>query len=598
MSATRLLADQKRTDLVSFSIKINSSTSPVGYVDAPVFAMTIHKEVNKVPFARVLLRDGEAASGEFSLSNKDLYVPGNEIEILNGYHHEEKTIFKGIIVQHNIKIRENKPAMLELICKDKAVKLTIGRKNKVFHDLSDAEAIEEILSTYGLANDVAPTDTVHQEIIQYYTTDWDFVLSRSDANGRVVIIHDGQIEIKTPDLSQSPSIELEYGSTIKEFEGEIDARYQYSSVKASSWSYANQDLLEEEGEAISFGEDQGNLSADDLAGVIGLESLELRHSGKVIDQELRDWASAQLLRSTLAKIRGRVKVPGTNEVKVGDIISLGGIGDRFNGPAYVSAIHHSIAGEKSGLWTTQLQLGLSPDFFSEHNQRISNLPASGLMPAVSGLQIGVVSQLQDDPDGEDRIQVKCPIIDPTDPGVWARLASLDAGNERGWVHRPEIGDEVIVGFVNDDPRSAVVLGQLHSSANPAPITGSDENHIKGYTSRSNMKFLFDDENNVITIETPAGNSMVISESDSSIEIKDQNDNKITMDGSGISIESARDITMEAQGKISMSAQMDVSVEGLNIKNTAQAQLKLEGSATSEITSSGITKVQGSLVKIN
>jgi hypothetical protein len=34
------------------------------------------------------------------------------------------------------------------------------------------------------------------------------------------------------------------------------------------------------------------------------------------------------------------------------------------------------------------------------------MPGSGIIPAISGLQIGVVSQLESDPDGEDRILVQ------------------------------------------------------------------------------------------------------------------------------------------------------------------------------------------------
>ena len=598
MTNQRILPDQERTDLVSFSIKINNEDAPVGFVDSPVFAVTIHKEVNKIPWAKVLLRDGDAASGDFPLSNRDLYVPGNEIEILSGYHSDEKTIFKGIIVKHNIKIKEGKPPLLEIECRDILVKSTIGRKNKIFHDSKDNEIIEEIFRTYEIESDIEETVIQHKEIVQFHSTDWDFILSRADANGKLVVVNDGQISIKAPDLQQSPSVTLEYGSTIREFEGEIDVRNQYANVKAFSWSYADQQIIEEEGQSPSISEEVGNLSSDTLAEVIGLETLELRHSGKVVDQELRSWANAQFLRSALSKVRARVKIPGTTEIKVGDFITIQGMGDRFNGPAYVSTIHHSLAGEGGGLWTTNLQLGLSPNFFTHENKDVSPLPASGLLPAISGLQIGIVTQLQDDPEGEDRIQVRCPIIDGSDRGIWARLASLDAGSDRGWVVRPEIGDEVIVGFINDDPRDAIVLGQLHSSAKPAPIPASDENHIKGYTSRSNMKIQFDDENKVITIETPAGNNMVLSEQDTSITITDQNDNKMKMSPSGIDLESPGNINIKADGKISLKAQMDVSIDGLNVKGKAQAQMKLEGSATSEISSSGITTVKGSMVQIN
>ena len=85
------------------------------------------------------------------------------------------------------------------------------------------------------------------------------------------------------------------------------------------------------------------------------------------------------------------------------------------------------------------------------------------------------------------------MISKDDEGIWARVASLDAGKERGFFFRPEIGDEVVVGFLDEDPRHAVILGMMSSSALPAPMKGSDDNHEKGYVSRSGMRLTFNDD---------------------------------------------------------------------------------------------------------
>ncbi|MDZ7604402.1 MAG: phage baseplate assembly protein V [Cyclobacteriaceae bacterium] len=90
--------------------------------------------------------------------------------------------------------------------------------------------------------------------------------------------------------------------------------------------------------------------------------------------------------------------------------------------------------------------------------------------------------------------------------AWCRVASLDAGDgRRAPFFRPEIGDEVLLGFINGDPSTPVVLGMLQSKGDRPPIIAKDENHIKGFTTRNQMHFLFDDKNKTITIDTPAGN---------------------------------------------------------------------------------------------
>ncbi|MFO0795324.1 MAG: phage baseplate assembly protein V [Candidatus Brocadiaceae bacterium] len=101
--------------------------------------------------------------------------------------------------------------------------------------------------------------------------------------------------------------------------------------------------------------------------------------------------------------------------------------------------------------------------------------------------------LENDPDGEDRIKVRLPLISDAEEGIWA--VSPHWMQEKGVARffRPEIGDEVVVGFLNDDPRHPVVLGMCHSSAKPAPEPAKDDNHRKGYVSREKMEFIFDDE---------------------------------------------------------------------------------------------------------
>ncbi len=50
----------------------------------------------------------------------------------------------------------------------------------------------------------------------------------------------------------------------------------------------------------------------------------------------------------------------------------------------------------------------------------------------------------------------------------------------------------------------IILGMLNSSAKPAPITVTSTNDEKGYVSREKMKFIFNDKEKSIKIETPAG----------------------------------------------------------------------------------------------
>lgn len=581
MPNSRTIETSRSADLVTFKILIEGREISSAH---QVKNISVEKEINRIPFAQLVFFDGEAASQNFNLSNEDFLIPGKKIEIKAGYHSDNETIFKGIIIKHSIKIRESNSVLI-VECRDEAVKMTIGRKSNFFYESKDSDIIEELIGKYSLQNDVKATAFTNKEMVQYRASDWDFIISRAQINGQICAVDDGKITISKPDFSQTEIETVAFGSTLLDFDAEMDARNQFNTITAYGWNPSEQEIVEAEAAdpGISL---NGNISTSDLANVINLENLELKHGGNYNSTQLQNWSDAKNLFQQLSKTRGRVKFQGIPTVKPGTILKLEGVGDRFNGKIFISAVRHEIA---NGNWTVDAEFGMNPKWFSE-TYDVSELPAAGIIPAVSGLQVGVVSQLESDPNGENRILVKIPIINKNEQGIWTRVATLDAGNNRGSFFLPEIGDEVIVGFINDDPNHAVILGMLHSSAKPAPLIASDDNHEKGFVTRSEMKLLFNDEKKSITIETPGGKKVTIDEDAGIIKIEDENRNTIVMDNSGIALESSKDFSIKATG--------DCNIEAMNINVKANAQFKAEGSAGAEVSTSAVAVLKGSLVQIN
>ncbi|RYG16154.1 MAG: type VI secretion system tip protein VgrG, partial [Chitinophagaceae bacterium] len=470
---------------------------------------------------------------------------------------------------------------------DKAVKLTAGRKNRVFEEMSDGDAIEQIINDAGLTADVSDLNTQHKQLVQFNVSDWDFIVTRSELNSALIIAQDGTLKIAPPDFNQASTATYTYGAEIYEFEAQMDARTQYPKVLTKSWSYTNQEIQEGESTETTLPE-QGNVSGSDLADVLGWQDNSLYHTGNVANEESTKWATAELFRSRLNRIAGSFRVIGDNKLKPGIIVELLGFGERFSGKCLVTGVIHSYSNEAA--WYSHVQFGLDKTLHSYKYDDVTEKQATGIIPPVNGLQIGIVTEIHNDPDGESRIRVKIPMVDINGNGIWARLSSLDAGNGRGWVWNPEVNDEVIVGFLNDDPRDAVILGSLYSSANAPHITADEENKQKGILTRQKLQILFDDDKKIIKISTDAGNIITLDEDDKAIKIIDQNGNKIEMTSDGINIESAKDIILKASG--------DVKIQGANISAGANAELKLEGSGGVELSSSAVAKVKGSIVQIN
>lgn len=559
-----------------------------------LLSIVVTRELNRIPSATVQLQDGDAAKASFAASDAQHFIPGKRIEIRLGYRSQNSSVFRGVITRHGVRIRQQ-GSQLNIECRDPAFKMTHGLHNRFHTDPKDSDIMETLIKAHGLQAEVAATQPELQAVPQYESSDWDFLLCRAEANGMVVRVEDGKLRIAPPAADGPAALSLRYGAAILELDAEIDARWQSKGVKASAWDPGAQERLEADAQEPSLST-AGNLSPADLAQASGDEVQEIRHGGRLKQAELQAWANARLLKERLAKIRGRAKCQGFAGILPGDLIEITGIGKRFAGKLYVSGVRHHLAG---GNWETDVQFGLNPELFAAaYNLR--PLPAAGLLAGVSGLQTGIVAALEKDPDGEGRIQVRLPLADSAggaDAGVWARLATLAASKGYGAFFRPDIGDEVVVGFLHDDPRQPVILGMCHSSARPAPEPAADDNFRKGYLSRKQLRLNFDDEKKTITLETPAGNKITLSEDAKAVLITDQNGNKITLNADGVSIESSKDLVLKAKG--------DLKIEAVNADLKAKAAVKLDAKASAEISGasatlkgSATTVIQGGIVQIN
>jgi len=228
------------------------------------------------------------------------------------------------------------------------------------------------------------------------------------------------------------------------------------------------------------------------------------------------------------------------------------------------------------------------------------------LPPAQGLHTGLVKQVHEDPDGDHRVLVTLPLLADENDGVWARLGGLYASNSFGSVFYPEIGDEVILGFMNEDPRSPIILGSVYSTKRAPAYPPNKENDKKAIVTRSKMEVMFDDKDVIIQIKTPGGHSITLSDKTGEIAIKDSNSNSIVLSKSGIAIDSASEIKMTAKTNISikagaslaMEATADASLKALNITEQANAKYAMSANAMAELKTSGIMTIQGTLVKIN
>lgn len=522
-----------------------------------LLSLEIHRELNRIPEATLVLLDGSVAERRFSVSNLAFFLPGASIAIALRYEGDptDVTVFEGLVVRHSVE-RNAEGSSLRVELKDAAFVLTRSRHSAVFRNVTDSEVMASLIADANLETGVIDsTTTRHHELVQYHATDWDFMLSRAEVLGLGVSVHRGAISVRRIALSV-PRRRLDHGvDDVAEISLELDGSQPWAAINGIGWDLTNGQATSPEA-ATPPEVPVGNLDVEAVATALGGSEELLLHPVVFEPGELADWASARLLRSRFALLRGRALVAGDASLEPLDTVEILGVGDRFNGKALVSAVTHTV--NENG-WQSELRLGLSMEPFASRPD-LADLPAAGLLPPLRGLQIATVGSLETDDQNQFRVQVSLPALSGEQGALWARLASPDAGDGRGFVFRPEVGDEVVLGFLGDDPRQPVVLGALHSARNPppAPVDNPDEdNNLRAIVSRAGTRIVFDDAKPALTLETTGDgkasgtykNRIAIDQSAGTITIEDEHGNSLLLDKEGITLSSAKDFKVEATGKV-------------------------------------------------
>jgi Rhs element Vgr protein len=581
-------------------VSVSAAGSPP--TSLPVVAVTVRRAINRIPWAEIVLADGDMPTGQFKLSDAATFAPGAQITISAGYGNSEAALFTGIVVRHGVKIDGKSSSRLVVECRDAATKMTIGRNNANYLQQKDSDIISSLIGKHGLSANVASTSTQYDELVQFYCSDWDFMLARAEANGLLVNVDAGKVSVAAPQTSGTAALSTTWGVDLMSFEADIDARTQYSSVQAVAWDPKQQAVMQGSAANPVTLNAQGNLSGATLAQVASPATYVLQTGTTQPMAALTGWAQAAQQKAALARIRGRMRFRGNASAVPDSLIQVAGVGARFSGSVYVSAVEHSLS---NGSWTTEAEFGLRPDWHMARDDVAAPLNG-GLLPGISGLQIGVVLKLDGDPEGEQRIQVNVPVLQAQTQGVWARLLQFYASNAFGAFFLPEVGDEVLLGYLNGDPSHPVVLGSLYSSSRKPPYTLEAQNNTKAIVTRALHKIEFNEQDKIITVTTPGNNQVVLDDKNQSITVQDQHNNSIKLSSAGIALNSQSDIKLTAQGgvtvtanaAINLTAQAELKAAGLNVTCEAQVGFTGKGSATAELSAAGQTTVKGAMVMIN
>lgn len=576
--------------------------------------MEVRSAVNRAAVAELYFRDPY-----YTLVSKGTFKIGSELEVLlpdDG--NVLKPVFEGEITGLGTRqpLERGAEARCYVAARSGSHRLAAAATYKAYLEQSRDDIVSEIAGRHGLTAECDPTGGPEPYLLQA-GTDHAFLTWLARGVGFEWFVSGKKLHFCKRDAEAGPTLKRS-DETLASFSAVYEGIHLPSEITVYGWDAAQQ---------ADFNGTAGNLLSKPPTAVLGSTAPLVT---KGYDAAKGAFATPLLLGAPPALdasqadaiaegvafdlISGGLQVEGLAAadpaIKAGGVVTVEEVGAALSGDYYVTEVVHLIEARREAFTIFRC---------TPHAYEPPRLPTVGGGVDAwgsTGLVLGVVTNIND-PEGLGRVKVRFPSLGADAESDWARIVIPGVGEDRGFDVRPEVNDEVVVGFERGDPRTAFVLGGVWSAKHKPPeadtsaetvvvrrqivsrvghaVTISDgpDGAGPGDAERYVEIALADDETVVkiaedhILIEAAEGNELKIVSGDGSITLTDAGDVKIA----------ANNITLEAKQKLSLKAGTDGDFKALNLKLEGKVGFEAAGTQV-KVAAKAIAEVKGAMVKIN
>lgn len=503
--------------------------------------LRIQQQINEIPAAQIELlipTDNRGLSDKAIQAEISRIATGAALVV----ELDKKALFTGYLTQKKM-ILQGKFWSARLEARHGLQKLAFLPHSRVFRQQDDAAIFNTLFRQSGVKLSQgagAQLNTKHDQLVQFRISDWYFIRHRLLSTNCWLLPEAASSSATIAPLTTpaTASHTLDYHDaqsryTLYEVNLNFDNRFIADSMTLQGWDVAQQQLTPAQASRPeSFHPWKSESGNSQPAPTAWKQDFHLAFSNQP-ESPLNTLSRSWLNHLQLSAVQGYIILEGTRDFQPGQSIKLNGFDAGLDGTALLNGVNQLFDSEQG--WRSELTIGMP-----------ATLPET--VPGVSSLHIATVAAFSADPQHQDRIPVTLPALNLPGETLFARLSKPWASKASGFCFYPEPGDEVVVGFIESDPRYPIILGSLHNPKNSAPFPPDEKNNRKGVVVKgenNSESLLFDTQEKTLTLA--AG--------ENTFSLADEGN---------ITFDSPESLQVTAKEKLTLSAQSQVEITSAKI----------------------------------
>lgn len=450
-----------------------------------------------------------------------------------------------------------------------------------FEDMTLKDIIDSVLKPYGdIKSRISPRfkDKIPY-IVQYNQSDYEFISMLSARFGEWMYNTGETFVFGEMDDSDTSSVKLEYpGGSLMSYDlHQSMTSFSFSHLLPNYYQYGKENaILKESARGMADGTLNNWTDKAYNASVQRFDSEKVAAlNAGGFDDGKGDEGSASILDYSL-KIESKGKKTGIMTVHGSSKLAILKIGQTF----LIRDNVQNKSGESKDVEQKALKvIGISHsfDYRQEYSNNFTAIPVACDYPSYSDADIfppappqraKVVDNKDEQELGRIRVQFPWQEIQGKDVKTpWLRIAVPYAGEGKGQLFVPEIGEEVMVGFEMNNAERPYIIGAFYNGGDGKPdenwAVSKEEsgtgNNIKAIRTRNGHTILFNDRGDAGLIEIYDNKNntyhITLSADDKKISIYSAGEIEVIAEG---------DIGMKSNGSISMDAKKEVSIQASKV----------------------------------